>query len=436
MKKILYIILLLNLVVNKIVAQTITFSEVNYKSAASLDCGDWIELHNYGTMPMDISNWILQDSTSQQPYVFALNTIIAAGDYVILTRKKSQFLQIYPTVPQAKIIGIFNFKIDSQDSLLLYDQNYNIVVRARINSNKYWPDGADGEGRTMQLIDETNSIDLITNTKWRDGCMLGSPGDAPQTDCGDPIIITEINFDSDSMKNQGEFVELYNNTTSPFSLDGWYIKDGIDSIANTFNFPAGFVLAPNSYVVVSNDTLALQKYHGKKSNFLGNFDFNLNNGGELLRLFSPANILKFSMHYRDSIPWTDSTNGLGYTLEIKKYKGRTNDGKNYFAGCLGGSPGVAYTPNCKPFFPVAIQQVINEKTLLVLPSITQNEVSIQNYTMPFTYQIIDITGKKLNAGKSSIGSTLLDVGGFQNGAYYIIMHFENGQKISKKIIKL
>ena len=85
---------------------------------------------------------------------------------------------------------------------------------------------------------------------------------------------------------QGEWVELYNNGSSPQDLSGWYIRDDTDTgshkilITATNTQPATTTIAANSWLVV---------YMNKAL---------LNNGGDNVRLFDSSDILIDSYEYK------------------------------------------------------------------------------------------------------------------------------------------
>jgi hypothetical protein len=413
-------------------AQSITISEINYKDDPTIEAGDWFELHNFGTSNIDISGWVVIDSLGNSPYTFPPSTIINAGAYLVVYSSNSKFTAIHPTVTNK--IGSFSFKLNTFDSLIVKDANNNIVVKAVISDGKFWPDGADGEGRTMELINQNTNTGLNSYTAWRDGCMKGSPGTAPQLDCLDPIIFTEINYNSNDTFNISEFVELYNNTNNDINLSGYFLKDGIDSVNNIYIFQPGTILKAGNYLVVSNDTMALKNYKSYPMQLFGNFNFNLNNGGELIRLYNPGGKLTFSMHYRDTLSWTDSADGLGYTLEIKKYNGRTNDGANYFAGCKLGSPGLIYNPTCI----TNINSNLLDK-IKVYPTIANDNINIENAEGIFTNcRLIDINGRLMHEQIIINAIEKINTQQLQSGLYYIQLLDKKGQlsTYTKKITKL
>jgi hypothetical protein len=344
-------------------AQSITISEINYRSANNPDPGDWIELHNFGGTPINIGGYTIIDSTvGSFAYTIPANTTLASGAYLVIAKDQTQFNAIHPSV--SNVIGNFTFSLGKTGEIItLKNATANTVAIAEYLTTNVWPKGANGEGRTIELINQSTNGGLNNPTAWRDGCMLGSPGAAP-TPCNDPILISEINYNSDTLLNMGEYVELLNNSSTAINLTGWYLQDGKDTVTNKFYFLQNTILNPGAYILVSNDTASLHKYHGVLPNEKGNFTFNLSNGGEIIRLFNPFDVLKFSVHYNDSIPFTDSADGKGYTLELKSKTGYMNEGSNWFAGCRGGSPGVAYTPNCKPIYALGLTQLNTDKDFM------------------------------------------------------------------------
>ena len=103
------------------------------------------------------------------------------------------------------------------------------------------------------------------------------------------VVINEIlaSNDSGSTDEEGEFedwVELYNTTSTPLSLDNLYLSDDIDDRL-IYQFPAGTILAADSYLIVWCD----------KDEEQGDFHagFKLSAGGESVILsYSDGTILQ------------------------------------------------------------------------------------------------------------------------------------------------
>ncbi|MBL0103540.1 MAG: hypothetical protein IPP51_07190 [Bacteroidetes bacterium] len=83
--------------------------------------------------------------------------------------------------------------------------------------------------------------------------------------------------------------------------------------------------------------------HSFVNNMIGQLGFNFGNGGDMVRIFDADDNLYLSFTYQDLTPWPAEADGLGYTCELLSQAGDLNDGSNWFAGCLGGSPGRAYS---------------------------------------------------------------------------------------------
>lgn len=154
------------------------------------------------------------------------------------------------------------------------------------------------------------------------------------------IAITEINYNSKSDSDAGDWIELKNSAAYTLNLSGWKFKDEDDR--HIFEFPTGTVLAPGAYIVLASDLVKFGQKFPAVQNVVGNFGFDFSNGGEDLRLFNHENSLITSVYYQDQSPWPLQADGQGYTLERKDFNMSAGIGSNWFAGCLGGSPGGPY----------------------------------------------------------------------------------------------
>lgn len=165
--------------------------------------------------------------------------------------------------------------------------------------------------------------------------FTGSPATAKLT-------VSEINYNSDSATNAHDWIELYNYGTQTLDISGWKFKDEEDN--HIFQFPTGTTLASGAYLVLVEDTAKFRAQFPNVNNRMGPLGFNLSNGGEQVRIYDYQDNLYLSFTYQDQAPWPTSPDGGGYTLELLSPTGNLNSGSNWFAGCIGGSPGRAYSP--------------------------------------------------------------------------------------------
>ena len=129
--------------------------------------------------------------------------------------------------------------------------------------------------------------------------------------CEDPI---SNNSQENEYVNPGDWVELHNPTNESIAIGLWEFKDGDDT--HVFIIPENQVLESGAYLVLCKDSLAFNDNFPNVSNFIGEFDFGLNGGGELVRLFDAEELLVDEVNYDDSSPWPLEPDGNGPTLEL------------------------------------------------------------------------------------------------------------------------
>jgi|GEM_PF-241706 len=155
------------------------------------------------------------------------------------------------------------------------------------------------------------------------------------------LTISELNYNSDSARDAGDWVELHNLSSQDVDISGWKLRDDQDQ--HVFTFPIGSVITANGYLVASEDLQKFSAQHPAVTNVVGELGFSFGNGGDQVRLYDYRDSLYLSMSYYDDISWPQGADGGGYTLEQVSALGDLNDGANWFDGCLGGSPGMAYS---------------------------------------------------------------------------------------------
>lgn len=151
------------------------------------------------------------------------------------------------------------------------------------------------------------------------------------------IIFSEINYRSSDTLNTSDWVELLNLDTAAVDLSGWVFKDGDDD--HQYIIQEGTTLDTSAYLLICQDTLAFRQIHPEIAGIEGPFEFGLAATGENLRLFDADGNLITSVFYSNQSPWSPDADGTGRTLELADPYGDLNSGSNWFAGCIGGSPG-------------------------------------------------------------------------------------------------
>lgn len=155
------------------------------------------------------------------------------------------------------------------------------------------------------------------------------------------IIITEINYNSDSTTNSGNWVELFNKSTAMVDISGWKIKNALNI---TYDIPSGTQLNASAYLVVVQDLIKFNSIHPSVTNKVGPSNVDFGNSGDNVQLLNASSAFVTSVSYSDSALWPRGADGYGRTLELNDYNGNQNDGANWFDGCMFGSPGLLTHP--------------------------------------------------------------------------------------------
>ena len=158
----------------------VVINEIHYNPSFENDAGEWIELYNPTALRIDVSGWQFTRGIS---YTFADGTTIAAGGRLVLAAD--------PTGVEARygiggVVGPFVGGLsNSAETILLRDGRGNTVDRVRIADEGSWPESADGEGPSVELVHP--NLDNRYGTAWRaSDSEGGTPGAANSRAESDP----------------------------------------------------------------------------------------------------------------------------------------------------------------------------------------------------------------------------------------------------------
>jgi hypothetical protein len=152
------------------------------------DAGDWLELHNTGNIPLDISYWVFKDKNDFHLFTFSSATIIPAHGYLVLCNDMIKFANQFPSVTNKT--GPFNFSLgNTGDANRLFDNSGKLYMSVVYDIALPWVQEANGNGYTLELLDSSGHFCDAAN--WFAGCPGGSPGKKYFTPCD--ISVNEIN---------------------------------------------------------------------------------------------------------------------------------------------------------------------------------------------------------------------------------------------------
>jgi hypothetical protein len=261
-------------------ASTVVVSELQANTTGQT----WIELHNPTGSPVPISGWHLSnDPNALGKYSIPNGTALAANGYVFI------------------MAGTLGFSLDpSSGSIYLTNAPLTRVMDAVAYKGT-----AVGHSRG-RFDDRRNHKEhwyYMTNP---------TPGRANTVTLNDKVVINEIMYHPFAGRPNQDYVELYNRGGQPVDLTAWRFTSGI-----RYDFPAGTILNPDSYLVVAESTATIVSVYGlPPSRVFGNFQGKLKNDHDHVILRDNYGNIADEVEYYSGGRWPEWADGLGSSLEL------------------------------------------------------------------------------------------------------------------------
>jgi hypothetical protein len=308
---------------------SIVINEVLAHSHA--EAPDWIELHNTTGLAINIGGWFLSDNNGNlMKYEIPNGTSIPANGFAVFYEDTDFGNISEATAPFALS--------ENGEAVYLTSGNAGMITGYSIEES--FGASATGVpfGRYYKASTDTwNFVSMSTET----------PGAANASPLIGPVVITEIMYhpqDEPAAHPDAEFVELYNITASPVTLeDGltgvtWKMTSGID-----FTFPAATVIPAGGYLLLVKDASVFAAEYPGTPGGVQIFQWtagSLNNGGERVELSMPGDVDGLDVrqyirvdrvNYDDALPWPVSPDGTGDGLTRIVFADYGNDVANWAA---------------------------------------------------------------------------------------------------------
>lgn len=152
-----------------------------------------------------------------------------------------------------------------------------------------------------------------------------------------PLVINEINYSSAADFDTEDWIEIYNNTSIPFDLSNWVIKDSDDS--HEYIIPSGVQIPSDDYLIICRDTAAFNILFPDVNKVVGDLGFGLSSTGDIVRLFDNSGNVIDSVQFDDEYPWPTEPNGNGPTLSLKNPNFDNSSSESWAASSGHGTPG-------------------------------------------------------------------------------------------------
>ncbi|MCF7793222.1 MAG: CotH kinase family protein [Candidatus Cloacimonetes bacterium] len=187
-------------------------------------------------------------------------------------------------------------------------------------------------GWSGDVISDSTSITLDMNDEFSLIAWF-----EPAASFVDSIVFNEINYNSAPDFDTEDWVEIYNRSQQDIDMSGWSFSDSDDN--HIFEFPEGYTLYSDEFLVICRDTTAFSSFFPNINNILGNMDFGLSSDGEMVRLFDHTGELIDSLQYGVNSPWPTEPNGSGPTLALLNPTYDNTDPQSWAASYEHGTPG-------------------------------------------------------------------------------------------------
>lgn len=172
--------------------------------------GDWVELYNPGSTPVDLSGLVFRDNDNVRvPYVIPAGTTIAANGFLVLDEAQ------------------FGFGLGSSDAARLFEANGTTVI----DSYTWTAHASTTYGRCPDGSGAFATVSVTTK---------GSANDCD--------VLIRINEVESSGGTPADWVELFNPSAAAVSLAGYVLRDSDD--ANSYVMPAGTTIPANGHLVL------------------------------------------------------------------------------------------------------------------------------------------------------------------------------------------
>jgi hypothetical protein len=241
---------------------SIVLNEVMAENISAVPNGatypDWIEIRNTAGSVANLAGWSLTDDGAPRKFVFPTNSLslVPANGYLVVWCDSTT--NVTPGLHTGFALG------KNGETIFLYNAS---TVRV--------------DSVTFGLQLSNNSVGVISNT-WR---LTTPTPNAPNVALalGSVTNLAINEWLADAVPGGSDWIELYNRSTAPVSLQGIYLGNG----STVFQITALSFIPPRSFVQLLADELPGAQH----------LDFKLDAAGGVIELFDPAGELRDRITY-------------------------------------------------------------------------------------------------------------------------------------------
>lgn len=265
----------------------------------------FVELYNSQLWPEDLSGYRLGGSIE---FLFPAGTVMAAESFLVVAKNPEGMQSTYAIT---NIFGPYDHALSPAGGTVeLRNRSGALLWQCAYSTSSPWPVSAYGSGHSLVL--RSPSYGESSPRAWAQSARIGgSPGRAEPSESQplDAIILNEWRTEG----SPGDYLELYNHSSSTLDLAGCVITD--DPQTPKFLVPAGTTIPPAGFLHFSFGALGFQP----------------DPHGAIVYLYDPGQTRVLDAVRADPHP-------AGLT------NGRFPDGSDFFRGLTGPTPGASNQP--------------------------------------------------------------------------------------------
>lgn len=341
-------------------AQNLMISEVMVANNEGLtdedgDYSDWIELYNAGSRAINLSGWALTNNPEQPRKWMFPNVSIGSHEYLIVFASGKDRQVVSRDLPlhtnfklslEGDFIGLYNIFDDKFDDSLS-TENVRLFADVAYGRSEaepsygYLTPATPGQANESTLVKAEMLAPSVAGTVSEAPAYPPPAGSAAGASSPEPLIapansliqITELMYNPPGSDDY-EFIELTNISDQPLDLSG----ASFEGIRFVFPFDSLPLAAGEELVLVRNQAAFAERY--PEVVIAGDYDGQLSNDGEQIRLKDAFGHILVSLEYDDEYGWPLSADGQGDSLVLIKTEGNPNNPRHWRASRdVNGAPG-------------------------------------------------------------------------------------------------
>jgi parallel beta-helix repeat protein len=395
---------------------TVHINEFSYQPPSNYFTGDWVEIYNSTTNPVNLEGWTLLQG--KNTFQITPPLVLEPKAYFVFVEDSVLFRKIYGA--EVPVLGGWDFDLDDQaGAIILQDAQQQTVHYVRYANTWPYPPLAAGKGATVEL-----EIGKQGNkpSEWRESYVLnGTPG----TENSRAVFISDIfvnevmasnsNTIADEFGEYDDWLEVFNAGEDTVNIAGLYISDNLSNPRKwqlALNEPHKTSIPPKGFLVIWADEQTEQG--------ILHADFKLSASGERVAVFQRKSDDFESL---DMLEFGIQTNEATY--------GRFPDGSSSLS---------QLKPT--PLAPNALRTGVDDYayyTLRVYPNPFSETCMIQTQEVrkPYHLEILSISGQQLilQSGLSS-DQWSLNGAALESGLYLYRIQGADGKIFTGKLSKM